>query len=333
VSVEVVRGAVDAALAGELVAFWTANGALDEAGARERLPEVVCVVRDRAGAVAGVSSAVPAVLALIGGRRFWVMRKFVLAEAADEIRALERATFAALEREFDADGPIGLCIPLTPAEAARRPEAVWPEPRTFFAGFLPGGLQARVAYFEGASVVPGRPPSGWAGRDVDLGGDPPIEVFDEQDVVDEQAVADFWVREDAVDAETAQQRVRSLHLVALAGGEVVAVTTRYLQRNAQLGLDMWHYRGFVGAAHRGTLLGMRLGIMGRDHLEERFATGRDRRAPGIIWEVENEGLRTYAPEAIWAFTDFVFIGENERGDHVRVHWFPGARAPLGQGRT
>jgi hypothetical protein len=26
-------------------------------------------------------------------------------------------------------------------------------------------------------------------------------------------------------------------------------------------------------------------------------------------------------------TDFTFIGENDRGDHVRVHYFPGAEAP------
>jgi hypothetical protein len=26
-------------------------------------------------------------------------------------------------------------------------------------------------------------------------------------------------------------------------------------------------------------------------------------------------------------TDFLFIGENSRGDHVRVHYFPGVAAP------
>jgi hypothetical protein len=26
-------------------------------------------------------------------------------------------------------------------------------------------------------------------------------------------------------------------------------------------------------------------------------------------------------------TDFTFIVENQRGDHVRVHYFPGALAP------
>jgi hypothetical protein len=32
-------------------------------------------------------------------------------------------------------------------------------------------------------------------------------------------------------------------------------------------------------------------------------------------------------KALWLPADFTFIGENELGAHVRVHWFPGARVP------
>ena len=41
----------------------------------------------------------------------------------------------------------------------------------------------------------------------------------------------------------------------------------------------------------------------------------------------NVGM-SYFNQAKWMPTEFTFIGENAKGDHVRVHYFPGARAPL-----
>ena len=38
----------------------------------------------------------------------------------------------------------------------------------------------------------------------------------------------------------------------------------------------------------------------------------------MIFEIENEGLKTYFNRALWLPLNFVFIGENQRGDHVRV---------------
>jgi hypothetical protein len=55
-------------------------------------------------------------------------------------------------------------------------------------------------------------------------------------------------------------------------------------------------------------------------------SGADTRAAGIVFEVQNEGLKLIN-DATWLPTDFTFIGESRRGDHVRVHYFPGAVAP------
>jgi hypothetical protein len=55
--------------------------------------------------------------------------------------------------------------------------------------------------------------------------------------------------------------------------------------------------------------------------------GGDRRGIGLLFEVENEGLKRIFPEARWMPTDFLCIGENQRGDHVRVHHFPDVPAP------
>lgn len=169
----------------------------------------------------------------------------------------------------------------------------------------------------------------------DLESGPPIAVFAEQDVVGEDAVVDFWVREGALDEEKARRRVADLHVVAVEDGEVVATTSAFLRRDERLRMPLWHYRGFVGAAHRRSVIGLRMAILGRDDLSERFVSGRDRRAGGILWEVQNEGLRRAFPEARWMPTDFTFVGENAYGDHVRVHYFPGALAPPppGQGST
>jgi hypothetical protein len=38
-------------------------------------------------------------------------------------------------------------------------------------------------------------------------------------------------------------------------------------------------------------------------------------------------MRMYYNRAVWLPAEFTFISENERGDHVRIHYFAGARAP------
>jgi hypothetical protein len=110
-------------------------------------------------------------------------------------------------------------------------------------------------------------------------------------------------------------------------GRLAGVSTAYLARSDQLRAEMWHFRAFVAQAHRQSNIAVTLALTGRDHLKQRFASGADRRGLGIIFEVENKGLQRAFPEAQWMPTDFLFIGEDARGAHVRVHYFPGALAP------
>ena len=107
------------------------------------------------GSLVGTSSAYPANLALIGGRRFWVYRSLLDAIVAEQAPALIRATFNALAAEFDGarGSPVGLCV-LAGRDLRRRcPEAEWTEPRMLYAGYLPEGVQVRIAYFEGAVIT------------------------------------------------------------------------------------------------------------------------------------------------------------------------------------
>lgn len=138
----------------------------------------------------------------------------------------------------------------------------------------------------------------------------------------------LWEREGAVQPAEAQRRIEEVLLVGVERDQgVVGVSSAYLQRNEQLGMDLWYYRAFVARAHRMSSLAVLLAMIGRDLLECRFVTGLDPRAAGIVYEVENEGLKRNLNAALWLPTEFTFIGENARGDHVRVHYFPGALAP------
>ncbi len=154
-----------------------------------------------------------------------------------------------------------------------------------------------------------------------------IELFAEQDAVGEGDVIDLWRRETGMPDEEARRRVHELLLVATREGRLAGVSSAYLQRVPQLGLSLWGYRALVAAGERMESIALSLALTGYDHLRDRFLSGVDRRASGVLYVVENEGLQQRFADAIWPRTDFAFIGENERGNHVRVRYFPGALAP------
>ena len=111
--IDVLRGRLSDEQSAELLRFWSREGALEGPAALRRLPEVVCVLRDAAGEIVGVSSVYPQDLGLIGGRSFWVYRSFLLPAAASAEPEVIRASFAALKKEFDPAGhrgPVGLCV-------------------------------------------------------------------------------------------------------------------------------------------------------------------------------------------------------------------------------
>lgn len=155
-----------------------------------------------------------------------------------------------------------------------------------------------------------------------------IELFAQQDSVSAQDVVELWTSESALSRGEAERRVSELLVVATdSSRRPVGVSTTYLYRSEQLQADLWHTRVFVAAAHRQSGLAIELARQARDHLVERFSTGTDRRGIGVLFEVESEILKRFIPQAVWPHTQFVFIGENTRGDHLRVYYFPGALAP------
>ncbi len=328
-TIEVVRGRLSDQRAEELLHFWSSTGALVGEAARRRLSQVVCVLLNGDGAIAGVNSVHPDDVSLVGGRTFWLYRSFLRTGTATGARMMVSAAFAELQKEFDAGaaGPVGLCLLVEDrAEIERRPEVEWPDPRLLYAGYLADGRQVRIGYFAGAKIAVGRAPAREAVRPLDDGYR--IELFADQEAISAQTVIDLWAREGVVVPEEARRRVPEVLLVAIhEDGELAGVSSVYLQENPQLRLDLWHFRAFVASGHRRSNVAVNLAVRGRDHLQDLFATGRDLRAAGIVYEVESEVLKRSHNEAVWSETDFTFIGENAKGDHVRVHYFPGALAP------
>lgn len=339
-TVEVVRGRLGEERAAQLVELWSDLEGLEPPEARRRLAEAVCVAVDGDGRVAGVGAARPQQVPLIGNRMFWTYRDLARPEASEAEPEMIRAAFSALEEECDpnAGGPIGLYVPVPyGSELARRPEAVWPDTGLLYAGLLPDGGQARISYFEGATIGPPAPsdspaPGEWREMDADLDERYRLEPFEGSGIVGPSDVLAFWEREAAVPAAEAQRRVHEVLLVALERTEgIVGVATTYLRRHPQLAMDMFHFRLFVGRAHRRGNIAFTLALRARDLLEQRFTSGEDTRGSGIVYEVENPILKTMFNGAVWRRTGFTFIGMNTRGDHVRVRYFSGARVPASPG--
>ena len=287
-------------------------------------------------------------LPLIGGRAFWVYSAG--AQPGDpEGDGLFNAAFAELDARYQEDrsGPVGLCVPVSDQGLMRRrPEAVWAETELMYAGTqreaatlgeaTPASTQLRIRYFYDATIGPGLPNSPTIAQSeaVDYSLPPSYRMLPlaETDAAGPEDVLALWQRENAMpDPSEGERRVKEVSVVALdPGGGVAAVSTVYLQPNAQLGMELWYLRGFVAAEHRMGNLATQILWATRDHLRKAYESGEDARGAGVILEVENQLLMTYFNRAFWVYSDFWFVGVNERGAHVRVHYFPGAEVPLPQ---
>jgi len=284
-------------------------------------------------------------LPLIGGRRFWVYDAGVL-PGTGEGDELFNVAFAQLDAGYRADrsGPIGLCVPISDPELMRRhPAAVWPETELLYAGAQQeaatlaessaASTQLRIRYFYDATIGPGLPNSPTIAQSeaVDYSLPPGYRMVPlaETDAAGTDDVLALWEREGAMpDPAEGRRRVHEVSIVALDPEDrVAAVSTVYLKRNAQLGMDLWNLRGFVAREHRMGNLATQILWATRDHLRESYESGRHPN-PGVILEVENQLLMTYFNRAFWVYSDFWFIGESQQGAHVRVHYFPGAEAPI-----
>jgi hypothetical protein len=291
-----------------------------------------------------MSQAGPAIKAVPGGsvreeippplgRPVWVYESD-LPEGSEERQARFHEAFDALQSEFKPGaGPIGVCrLVADEQEIARRPEAIWPEEGLIFAGYLPDGSQVRVRWFWEATTEPSLPNSLTLDQSLQMDWSIDeryrVEPYTGDAEMAKEILA-MWAREGAVQPQQeAQRRVHeALNVVIDRDEGVVAVSTAFIQRSPQLDLNLWYFRTFVSTPHRNTHVATQLTMHNRDLLEQRFESGEDTRAAGVAFELENQGMRKYLNTAIWLPVNFIYVGDNDRGIPVRVHYFPGAHVP------
>ena len=154
-----------------------------------------------------------------------------------------------------------------------------------------------------------------------------IELFSDSELIDAEAVLEFWARERAMPAEVAHNRIGELSFIGTLDGELVAVTTAFLQWSPRMRLSFWNFRSFVAERHRDSGVGTTIANRAYDYAAERFVSGEETRGSGGLLEVENEMLKKYLNQAVWPPYGFTFIDENSKGDHVRIGFYPGALVP------
>lgn len=140
-------------------------------------------------------------------------------------------------------------------------------------------------------------------------------------------IVDFWLINGALkNREAAMQRVGQVAYIARASsGEIVAVTSAYLKENTQLNGSFYYLRAFVAEPARRSSVGIELLRKVQTYFESLYKEGMLSPAIGLFLEVENPLIKKSLNEAIWPDTNFVYIGSNTKGDHLRVYYFDGAR--------
>ncbi|ABW67782.1 hypothetical protein [Desulfosudis oleivorans] len=313
-------------LADGLVRFWVGNGALDEAGARQRVNHVACVLKNGNGDIRGVCSIVATALPLLGNRNIWVYRQFL----PDTDRSYE--AFVALfngtreiaqnllEKEGAQKAPTGIFVILPDEAMARRyPQAFWPETALFYAGRTSQGQHCRIAWLD--------EPGGWADVHRELEPGFSMEwVFGKVDEKLAEEIVSFWLAEGAIKEDRARQRVPEAAKIGRdPNGTLAGVCTLQYRQTPRLNnMPLWHVRAFVSKPHRRSSLAFCLLHTTVDDMQVLYDTGEERRAPGFFMEVENPSLRQLTHQGLWAYRRFAYLGDDARGNHLRVQYFKGA---------
>lgn len=151
---------VTAELKAELLSMWEQNNAMrDRAQAAARAEQAVCIGRDGHGALCAVGTAVVRVLPRLRQPMYYYRQFF-----SQQIRGNKQTVpfFNEARRilqHYNAALPVpeslGLLMELeNPLLSTRYNAADSDAAGTTFIGYSPRGLQLRVAYFEGATLLP-----------------------------------------------------------------------------------------------------------------------------------------------------------------------------------
>lgn len=160
-----VWGQVTPALVDELTRFWVdhnAIGSIERAALRAR--QAVVVARDADGALCAVATAVVRVLPRLREPLYYY-RQFFAPQLRGRYQALTffrraKQVLQAYNASLPRPESLGLLMELeNPQLAAKFRRVVMPGTQSIFIGYSPAGLQLRVSYFDGATLLPPMEPS------------------------------------------------------------------------------------------------------------------------------------------------------------------------------
>lgn len=147
-------------LKAELLAMWERNNAVrDPAQAAARAGQAVCVGRDEQGALCAVGTAVIRVLPRLRQPMYYY-RQFFAQQMRGQKQTVPffneaRRILQDYTAKLPAPESLGLLMELeNPLLSARYNAAGGAADGTTFIGYSPRGLQLRVSYFEGATLLP-----------------------------------------------------------------------------------------------------------------------------------------------------------------------------------
>lgn len=169
-------------LADELVAFWLENQALgDEASARQRTEQAICVARDENGKLQGVSTGVIRVLPRLRQPMYYYRQFFARSLRGKHQELPFYRHCKQVLQDYNADLPVaeslGILLEIENSKiAAAYKRAIEPGFDAVFIGYSPRGLELRVSYFENAVLlppVPVRPAAAASQRAPAAGATPP----------------------------------------------------------------------------------------------------------------------------------------------------------------
>ena len=151
----------------ELMAFWLAEGALDDAEvAARRADQVTCIGREADGSIWGVGTAFLQVLPSLG-QPTYSCRQFFSAKRRGkglmmEFFAVVRDTLELYNQALAQPESIGILLEMQNEMLTQRYQLAYePQADAYFIGYSPRGHHLRVVYFDGARLLlPPKPPQG-----------------------------------------------------------------------------------------------------------------------------------------------------------------------------
>lgn len=144
-----------------------------------------------------------------------------------------------------------------------------------------------------------------------------------------QEIVEFWQENKMLRPDiSSEERARQVVLLVRSERErkIVGISTAMVLGFKHLnGNTFFYYRSIILPNYRQPGLSTKLIVVTRDYLELFNKEAMCGSCAGLLTFVENPRLQQTRREAIWSASKMVFMGVDQKGRHMRVYYFQGAR--------